>query len=390
MCSVPNMYCYDALEGVIVAHQLRVMQIMGHMVGGGVEATIMNHYRHIDRSRVQFDFVIDADSTVVPKQEIEELGGRIFVVPPYRRLHEYCNACENIFSEQKPHIVHANLNTLSIFPLAAAKKAHVPVRIAHSHSTANPEESIKTFTKNVLRPFSQVKPTHLAACSTVAAQWLFGDAAVRKHKVFLMRNAIDIGTFTNNTGERDLLRSQWGVSEGQRVIGQVGRLTSQKNQLFTLKVFAALLEDDADAMLVIVGEGPQYKEILAMATELNIQSRILFLGVRHDMASVYQAFDVLIMPSLYEGLGMAAVEAQAAGIPVVVSTMVPAEADLLPQLITRCDLRAGVGVWAQAVLAASRNSVYECKEERSQKLASQGYEIRNSAIRLAKWYDEIA
>mgnify|MGYP001287469878 CR=1 FL=1 len=135
---------------------IRVAHIMGHMMGGGVEATVMNHYRHIDRSRVQFDFVVDADSTAVPREEIESLGGQVFIVPPYKRLPQYLTACERLFREQKPDIVHSNINSLSVFPLAAAKHAGVHVRIAHSHSTANPREYVKTVAKNVLKAFSQI------------------------------------------------------------------------------------------------------------------------------------------------------------------------------------------------------------------------------------------
>ncbi|PLS23808.1 glycosyltransferase, partial [Bifidobacterium imperatoris] len=144
---------------------IRVAQVVGRMMGGGVEATVMNHYRHVDHDRVQFDFIVQDDSTVVPAEEIESLGGRVFEIPSYKRLPAYMKACERLFRELRPSIVHSHMNSLSVFPLKAAKDADVPVRIAHSHSTSNPREYAKTAMKMVLRPFSRVYPTHYAACS---------------------------------------------------------------------------------------------------------------------------------------------------------------------------------------------------------------------------------
>ena len=123
-----------------MSHPIRVAQVVGRMVGGGVEATIMNHYRHIDRSRVQFDFVVQTDSTLVPREEIESLGGRVFAVPSYKNPVAYMRGLERLFRQTHPDIVHSNMNAISVFTLCAAKRAGVPVRIAHSHSTSNPDE----------------------------------------------------------------------------------------------------------------------------------------------------------------------------------------------------------------------------------------------------------
>lgn len=149
---------------------IRVAQVVGRMMGGGVEATVMNHYRHIDRSRIQFDFIVQNDSTVVPEDEIKALGGRVFTIPSYKHLSAYINACEQLFCDLKPTIVHSHMNALSVFPLGAAKRAGVPVRIAHSHSTSNPREYTKTAVKMALRPFATL-------CSLLA---LHGSVAIRR------------------------------------------------------------------------------------------------------------------------------------------------------------------------------------------------------------------
>lgn len=207
---------------------IRVMHIMGHMAGGGVEATIMNHYRHIDRNRIQFDFVVDADSTVIPEEEITALGGRIFTVPPYKQMSKYLNSCERIFIENKPDIVHSNINALSVFPLLAAKRAGVEVRIAHSHSTSNPKEYAKTVVKNVLRPFSKLNPTHLVACSADSARWLFGGDALRKGRVHIVKNAIDLEHFRYHKNVRTHARASLEIGEGTLVIGQIGRFVFKR------------------------------------------------------------------------------------------------------------------------------------------------------------------
>jgi glycosyltransferase involved in cell wall biosynthesis len=368
-----------------VSELIRVMHIMGHMMGGGVEATGMNHYRHIDRDRVQFDFVVDSDSTVVPREEIETLGGRVFVVPPYKKLPLYSSACEKLFREQKPDIVHSNINALSVFPLRAAKRAGVPIRIAHSHSTANPGEHAKTLVKNVLKPLSKLYPTHLAACSKYSARWLFGDKAVDEDRVHIIKNAIDLDKFSFNPRTRSRKRAELGVTDRQLVIGQVGRMCFQKNQVFTLNVFAEVLKQRPDAVLVFVGDGPMRADVEAKIDMLGIRSNVRQLGVRNDVNELYQAFDVLMFPSTYEGLGMAAVEAQVSGLSVMASDQVPAQAGIIGRLVSFLSLD-DASKWVAMLVstAAVGNRSDEIDEVRSQ-----GYSIDDSAEEMCAWYEHL-
>lgn len=365
---------------------IRVAQIMGRMMGGGVEATIMNHYRHIDRSRVQFDFIVDDNSTVVPREEIEALGGRVFTVPAYKHLSAYLKALRTLFAEQKPDIVHSNLNSLSVFPLSAAKKMGVPVRIAHNHSTANPGERAKTAMKLVLRPFSRVYPTDYAACSNFAARWLFGDKLVDAGRVRVMKNAIDVDRFVFSKDVRAAKRAELGVNAGQPVIGQVGRMCFQKNQLFTLEVFAKVLERRPDAVLVFAGDGDMMPQVRGRIHELGIERSVRVLGVRDDVNELYQAFDVLAFPSAYEGLGMAAIEAQASGMPVVASDQVPDEASIIDGLVRFLPLDRP-DTWVDAL--ASVDSTDERADERDAVRAA-GYDIDDSAAKLCDWYEALA
>jgi glycosyltransferase EpsF len=149
---------------------IRIAHVIGKMVGGGVEAVVMNYYRHIDKSQFQFDFIIDEDSTVVPKEEIESLGGRVIVVPPYQHVFKYRRALITLFKKEKWDIVVSHINTLSIFPLSAAKAMKVPVRIAHSHSTSGKGEFAKNAVKYFLRLFANIYPTERFACSQYAGK----------------------------------------------------------------------------------------------------------------------------------------------------------------------------------------------------------------------------
>ena len=149
---------------------IRIAHIMGKWVGGGVEAVVMNYYRHINREKVQFDFICDEDSTNIPYEEIESLGGKVIIIPPYQKLFKYIKKLTKVLKEGKYKIVHSHINTLSVFPLYCAKKAKVPVRIAHSHSTTNKKEWKKNLMKQVLKPFSKLFATDYFACSEYAGR----------------------------------------------------------------------------------------------------------------------------------------------------------------------------------------------------------------------------
>lgn len=303
---------------------IRVAQIVGKMVGGGVESVVMNYYRHIDRSKVQFDFLVDEDSTCVPEKEITSLGGHVFRIPPYQHPIRYRHELIRLMREQQWSIVHSNINTLSVFPLSAAKKAGVPVRIAHSHSTMGKGEFAKNAMKLALRPFANVYPTVRFACSHYAGEWLFGKNA----DFTVIPNAIELDKFRFNAGVRQKTRQELSIADDTFLIGHVGRFMPQKNQTFLVDVLADLLPKRPDTMLAFVGDGPDKSAVQQHAIELGIADHVLFLGQRSDVNRLYQAFDVFCLPSLYEGLGIVAVEAQVAGLPCLLSDAVPMEADV--------------------------------------------------------------
>lgn len=316
---------YGAETGNSVQQKpIRVAQVVGKMNGGGVEAVVMNYYRHIDRSKVQFDFLVDEDSTRVPEEEITALGGRVFRIPPYQHPIRYRRELIRLMREQQWPIVHSNINTLSVFPLSAAKKVGVPVRIAHSHSTMGKGEFAKNAMKLALRPFANVYPTIRFACGHYAGEWLFG----KKHDFTVVPNAIELDKFRFDPSVRQETRKELDVAEDTFLIGHVGRFMPQKNQAFLVDVLADLVSSKTNIMLVFVGVGPDKKDVQRHAEELGVADHVMFLGQRSDVNRLYQAFDVFCLPSLYEGLCVVGVEAQCAGLPCLFSDAITREVDV--------------------------------------------------------------
>lgn len=324
---------------------IRVAQVMGYMNGGGVESVVMNYYRHIDREKVQFDFIVCEGSTLIPREEIERLGGRVFIVPNYNNLPRYIEALKVLFTNEDWQIVHSHMNSLSVFPLFAAKKAGVPVRISHSHSTSGKGEYAKNAAKMFLKRFSNAYSTERWACGDYAGRWLFGNNA----EFEIIPNAIDFTAFKNAGDDGTSIRESLGLNDSALVVGHVGRFVKQKNHGFLLRVFQELLSVQPDAYLVLVGTGELLDMVKLQAEDMGIAEHVRFLGRRSDTARLYAAFDVFCLPSLYEGLPVVGVESQAARVPLVVSSEVSSEL-MLSRFIKFEKLSAGPAIWAQDLL----------------------------------------
>lgn len=357
-----------------------VAQIMGKWVGGGVESVIMNYYRHLDHSKVQFDFICDEDSTRIPYDEIKKLGGRVFLVPKYQNLPKYLKALEKLFKENQYCIVHSNINTLSVFPLYAAKKAGVPIRISHSHSTSNPKEWKRNLIKNILRPFSKRYATDYFACSELAGRYLFGNKAFDQGKVKIIHNAIDIEKFKFDEVARKKLRKGFGIKDSTIVIGHVGRFVQQKNHTFLVDVFNEYYKKNPDSKLLFVGSGPLEDEIKKKVERLDLKDSVLFLGQRDDINKLYSAMDIFCLPSLYEGLPVVGVEAQAAGLPTIFSNRISKE--VIVSSYAKIVSIQDTGFYVENINKATRS----IKKQRSYATVFEYMDINNEASTLEKIY----
>jgi len=361
---------------------LVIAQIMGKMNAGGVESVVMNYYRHIDKEKIQFDFIVDEDSAFIPHNEIEQLGGRVFTIPPYHKPVAYHKALVNLLAKNRYKIIHSHINTLSVFPLFAAKCAGVPIRIAHNHSVAGKGETSRNIMKYALRPFSKLFPTHFCACAEHAGRWLFGNKLYDIGKVQLVSNAVDMSKFDYDAEARLAIRTELNIDD-KFVVGHVGRFVFPKNHLFLIDIFAQLHSQRRESVLLLVGDGELEQEIRSKVEQLNLTDCVLFLGVRNDVHRILQGMDVFLLPSLYEGLPVVSIEAQASGLRLVASNQVPAEANITNG-IEYVDLIKSATEWAGIILHSSAND----RESTSRKILESNYNIKIAAKQLEEFYQQ--
>lgn len=357
----------------------RIAHVVGKMHGGGVETVVMNYYRNIDRSKYQFDLLVDADSSRVPISEIEELGGRVITIPPYQHQSAYQRKLQRLFKYEGWSIVHSHINAMSVFPLRAAKVAGVPIRVAHSHSTSGGGEYAKNAVKGLLRPFSKSYATAYVACSRYAGEWLFGKEA----DFLVLRNAIDTQLFKPSKEARNKIRLALGIDKETFVVGHIGRFVEQKNHSYLLEIFKALKDLEPTALLVCAGEGPLFESIIERSKQLGLDGSVLFLGQYGRVFELYQAFDVFCLPSLYEGLPVVGVECQAAHVPLLVSNTVTSETSFT-SLVDFEPLDSSPISWAEHLLRM-RGRLFPPEDEDG----IRSFDIVSSSLKLQRFYDRL-
>lgn len=325
---------------------VRIAQVIGKLSTGGVEAVVTNYYRAIDTARFQFDYIIDDNSEYDLPEALLERGARCFRAPSSKRPLRRVWALAKLFRAQRYPIVHAHMNALNLPVLLAARIACVPVRISHCHSTAAREEGVRTLLKQLLRPTAGWFATARFACGEQAARWLFGDACFNRGGVTLIPNAIDTGAFRYDPDARKRFRDEHGIPAEAFVIGHAGRFARQKNHAFLVDCFARYHASHPDSRLLLVGDGKLMEEVRRQTEALGIAEAVVMTGACRDMRSAYSAMDVLALPSLYEGLPMVALEAQAAGLPVLMSDRVTMES-AVTRFACFLPIQEGTGPWAE-------------------------------------------
>lgn len=364
---------------------IRIAQIIGKWLGGGVESVVMNYYRHIDRSKIQFDFICDEDSTNIPYDEINSLGGKVILIPPYQKVIRYHKELKKVLKEGNYKIVHSHINTLSVFSLWAAKSAGVPVRIAHSHSTTNKKEKKKNLMKQVLKHFSKVFATDYMCCSELAGRWLFGDKEYDKGNVYLLNNAIDLDKFKYDENIRKEKRKELNISDDTLVIGHVGRFVEQKNHRFLIDIFNEVHKERKNSILLLAGQGPLMDEIKEKVSKLGLNESVRFLGQRNDIDELYQAFDVFLLPSLYEGLPVVGVEAQATGLLCILSDDMTKETKILTST-KFLSLNQNMTEWAKTILDRYIDRYMDRSKNTFEEMYENGFDIKIETYKLENTY----
>lgn len=365
---------------------IRVLQVVTSMEKGGIESMLMNLYRKIDRDKVQFDFLLHKDKKADFEIEIEEMGGKIYRLPERSLLKpaEYFKALNAFFKEHKEYkIVHSHIDEQSAYILKYAKKNGVPVRIAHSHNS-NRCGGIKGMIKAFCKANINSVCTDRFACGEKAGRYLFGDEAFDKGTVTLLKNGIDSDRFCFNEPKRNEMREKFGFGDAL-VIGHVGRFGEQKNHSFLIDIFSALCKLGVNAKLLLLGEGKLADEIKAKINGLGLSDAVVFGGVVPDVYNYLNVMDIFVFPSIFEGLPLTLIEAQANGLYALASDAVSGESDITGR-IDFLPLSLGAAKWAERI----KEKMPFKREETAELVKKAGYDALSSARQLEEFYLEKA
>lgn len=368
----------------------RVLVLDTVMDRGGAETMMMNYLRHMDRSKVIYDFLVNRDYKAAYEDEIESLGGRIYrMCPMYPQYFERYKKEFREFLRQHPEyrIIHSNLEERSYFGLHVAKEMGVPVRIAHAHN-----RPVGFDVKSVFREYFRMRlpkyVTHMFACGEEAGDWLFGKK--NRSKVIQQRNAIDTSLYRYDADLARTVRAEFGVTDPNTlVVGHVGRFFPQKNHDFLIDIFQALHQRQSNSVLWLVGGGELHDElknqIRAKVDKLGLHDAVRFFGVRSDVNRIMQGMDCFILPSLYEGLPVTMVEAQASGLPCVISDRVPAQCDVTGT-VAIVPLHDEPDQWSETVLQHVRKLISRNRAIGADAVTEAGFDITANARWLEQFY----
>ena len=366
---------------------IKVLVLDTVMDRGGAETMIMNYMRNINREEISFDFLTNRDYRAAYEDEIESLGGKVYHMCPQLPGHfrQYKKEMKEFLKDHPEYkIIHSNLEERSYLPLKVAKKMGVPVRISHAHNRPLGFD-IKTLVRYYFRWRLKKVNTHMFACGYEAGDWLYGKK--NRDKVILMNNAINAKEYSYAKEKSLKMKKKLGV-EGKTVIGHVGRFFAQKNHSFLIDIFKSIHDKDSNTVLLLVGGGELDDALMNQMKDkvksLGLESCVQFLGVREDVADILQAFDLFLLPSLFEGLPVTMIEAQAAGLPCVISDRVPIQCDITGN--TRVvSLEESIYRWAEEIL----NYVKEYNRKNTfDQVKSAGFDIKENVKWLEDFYKE--
>lgn len=356
--------------------------MIGALNAGGSQAMLMNIYRCIDRDRIRFDFALDRPQELFYADEVRALGGSIYTLPLFTGLNaaEVRRGWDRFLTEHPGYsVLHSHVRSYASLYLPVAER-HGLKTVIHSHNTSNragPAAAVKAALQYPLRWQADV----LMGCSTEAGRWLFGERACRSDRYVFLPNGVDLSRFRPDAALRREYRARMGL-ERNYVVGHVGRLGPAKNHAFLLEVFAQLHSRRPEARLLLVGDGELRRDIEERIGALGLSDSVIMTGNRDDVPALMQAMDVFAFPSLWEGLPVTLVEAQAVGLPCLISDRITRDVDITP-LITRLPVGDAV-LWARELMTARE------RQDCSALVAASGFDIHDSAEKLCRVYERLA
>lgn len=367
---------------------IRVLQIVGRMDRGGIETMIMNLYRHVDREKVQFDFLAHYGREAVYNDEIRAMGGRVYEMPAlkddthvyYWRIFAYLKALHRFFKEHREYrVIHGHMtNTASIY-MPIAKKYGVTCCISHSHNTRGKAGHLGIMT-DLLQKSIFRHATDMFACSEGAKHWFYPKDLIESGKVQVLANAVDAENFRFSPEIRAKMRKELDLGDSLAFVC-VARFRPEKNQAFLIDVLREMVKQRRDVVFIFAGEGPCEEEVKAKAKEHGLEANTRFLGMRTDVPEILQAADAFVLPSLWEGLPVTAIEAQACGLHCVVNDALTEEMNAIG-MVKFVSLETSYAQWSEALIEAAtqpRRDTYE-------KIKAAGYDINSTAPWLQEFY----
>ncbi|MDP0507232.1 MAG: glycosyltransferase family 1 protein [Fusobacterium sp. JB019] len=353
---------------------IRILQVLATLNIGGAETLVMNIYRNIDRSKIQFDFMIHTNEKCDYEDEVLALGGRIYRVSRYKGKNHFIYKKEwnNFFKNHKEHkIIHGHIRSIAAIYLKIAKK-YGRITIAHSHSTASRGNSLEQIAKNIMQLPIRYIGDYFFACSNEAGKWLFGKKILNNKNYKLIKNGIEVEKYIFNEKKRKKIRKALKLN-GKFVIGHVGTFTYPKNHKFLIEIFNEVYKINPNSILLIVGEGSLEKQIKEQIKKLKLESKVIFAGSVLNVGDYLQGMDSFLFPSIFEGMPMSLIEAQASGLNCIVSDSITKESKILNS-VKYISLKESSKYWARKILETSYENG---RRNTSKEITNNGYNIKS-------------
>lgn len=306
----------------------RILHYIGSLESGGSQAMLMNIYRNIDRNKIQFDFIVDRKNDNFYENQIKCLGGKIYFFDEYFKGYNYFNYTkqwrEFFDNHSEYNLIHCHVRSVASIVLKIAKKKGLKT-ICHAHGMSN-GSGLKSIGKKILQHNIPKYSDFMLACSQDAADWLYGRKESHSKKCIIINNGIDIDKFQFDENERNIIRNTYNISNDDFLIGHIGRFVPIKNHKFIISIADDLIKKNKKIKFMLCGDGPIKSEIMNDVKCLKLENNIFFVEPTDEINKYYNAFDMFILPSYYEGLGIVLIEAQYNGLTCLTSVNIPDEA----------------------------------------------------------------
>jgi glycosyltransferase involved in cell wall biosynthesis len=370
---------------------VRILHVVGRMDRAGLETWIMRMLRLIDRERFQIDLLVHSSEPGAYDADVQALGCRIFACPFIAQPWTYAADFKRVLAEKGPYdVVHSHVHFFSGYVLRLAKEAKVPCRIAHSHNDHNALERQTRWQRQIylaaMKRWIRQFATHGLATSQIAALDMFGPEWKRNPRIQVLFSGLDLSLFEAEISRTDV-RQAWSIPPEALVIGHVGRFEAQKNHIFLVQVAATVMQQQPNLYLMLVGQGSLRLAIEQQVQALGIGDRVIFSGPQTDISSLLLGvFDMFLFPSIHEGLGVALLEAQAAGLPCLISDTIPPEAEIIPRLVKRLSLEQSESKWAETLLTHAQSTPRQSVTQTLPLIRQTPFDMKASVLSLAELY----